>query len=73
MTGINHPQAEARIEALEFRLAHLEDTVLKLSTELATQQQLLDRQVARYRQLLDHVTADGTGASAAGFEIPPHY
>jgi uncharacterized coiled-coil protein SlyX len=64
---------EARVETLEVRIAHLEDTVMKLSEELATQQQLLERQVDRYRRLVDHLSGDGGGTSATQFEIPPHY
>jgi uncharacterized coiled-coil protein SlyX len=64
---------ESRFETLEVRIAHLEDTVHKLSEELATQQQVLERQVDRYRQLLDQVRTEPSGASATQVEIPPHY
>ncbi len=64
---------DARIEMLEVRIAHLEDTVIKLSEELVTQQQLLERQVDRYRRLMDHLSGDSGAASATQFEIPPHY
>lgn len=64
---------DARVETLEVRIAHLEDTVMKLSEELVTQQQLLERQVDRYRRLVDHLSGDAGGTSATQFEIPPHY
>jgi uncharacterized coiled-coil protein SlyX len=70
---MNAAHDEDRFERLEVRLAHLEDTVNQLSTELATQQQLLERQVDRYRRLMDHLTSAPEGASPSAIEIPPHY
>lgn len=64
---------DARLERLEVRFAHLEDTLIKLSEELATQQQLLERQLDRYRRLLDHLSTAPEGASGHAVEIPPHY
>jgi len=65
--------AAARLEALEIRSAHLEDSVQKLSQELVIQQQLLERQLDRYRRLLDQLNSEPGGASATLEEIPPHY
>jgi uncharacterized coiled-coil protein SlyX len=70
---VNSNDVEARFERLEVRLAHLEDTVLQLSNELATQQQLLERQVDRYRRLVDHINTASEGASTSTIEVPPHY
>ena len=58
--------ADARIEALEIRIAHLENSL---------QQRELTRVVERNRQLLAQLEAqpDASGDAATGIEIPPHY
>jgi SlyX protein len=65
---------EARIEALEVKLAHLERAVQELSEVLYRQQRELDALRGRFQQLLDRALAAGPGTDAAPkVEIPPHY
>lgn len=62
-----------RIEAMEFKLAHLERAVQELSDVLYRQQQELDRVLEVNRQLRQQVEEIETRASGGGVEIPPHY
>ena len=62
-----------RIEALEFKLAHLERAVQDLSDVLYRQQRELDRVLEVNRQLRQQVEEIETRASGGGVEIPPHY
>jgi SlyX protein len=64
-----------RIEALEFKVAHLERALLELSDVLARQQRELDVVRERHARLLARLAEwEGpTGASADGYEPPPHY
>lgn len=62
----------ARLEALETRVAYLEQSLQQLSDVLYRQQQDLDRVIARNQQLLDEL-GSSPGASAGEIEIPPHY
>ncbi len=64
-----------RIEALEFKVAHLERALAELSDVLARQQRELDAARERHRQLLARLAEweTPTGASADGHEPPPHY
>ena len=62
-----------RIEALEFKLAHLERAVQDLSDVLYRQQRELDRVLEVNRQLRQQVEEIETRASGSGVEIPPHY
>jgi SlyX protein len=64
-----------RIEALEFKVAHLERALAELSDVLARQQRELDAMRERHRQLLARLAEweTPTGASADGHEPPPHY
>jgi uncharacterized coiled-coil protein SlyX len=65
---------DARIEALEFKVAHLERALQELSEVLFRQQQRLDAHAARYQRLLDRIeAADQPAESGSKFEIPPHY
>jgi len=66
---------EARVEALEFKLAHLERSLAELSDVLARQQRELDQVRERHRQLLTRLAEweSPAGANADGYEKPPHY
>jgi uncharacterized coiled-coil protein SlyX len=69
------PMTESnRLEAIEFKLAHLESSLLELGQTVMRQQREIDLLAARNRDLKEQVQslADG-GASAEGFEKPPHY
>jgi uncharacterized coiled-coil protein SlyX len=65
----------ARIEALEIRIAHLENSLQQLSDALYLQQRELTRVSERNRQLLSQLEAqaDPAGDAATRIEIPPHY
>jgi uncharacterized coiled-coil protein SlyX len=75
MNTATHDDASARIEALEIRIAHLENGLQQLSDALFRQQQELARVIDRNRQLLEEVEAraDPSGDAATRVEIPPHY
>ena len=65
---------EDRLERIEVKLAHLEQAVQQISDEVARQQLQLEQVLARAQRLrhrLDEL--EGGGASAGGFERPPHY
>lgn len=73
MTAPTGNDAE-RLEALEFKVAHLERALQELGDVLYRQQQLLETADARYQRLLDRVEAGERSADTpGGFEIPPHY
>jgi uncharacterized coiled-coil protein SlyX len=64
----------ARLETVEFKLAHLERALQELSDVVYRQQQQLDVALAmnqRLRQQIEEI--DGRGADATAVEIPPHY
>jgi uncharacterized coiled-coil protein SlyX len=65
----------ARLEALEFKCAHLERSVQELSDVLYQQSQRLDEAVLRNQQIREQIESmEGRAAeSASGVEIPPHY
>lgn len=63
-----------RLEAIEFKVAHLERAQQELSDVLVRQQQELDRlkdRLERLQQMLE--AAQEPAEASAGFEIPPHY
>jgi uncharacterized coiled-coil protein SlyX len=64
-----------RLDAIEIKLAHLERAVSELSDALIHQQREIELLSARDRQLKDQLETleAGSGASADGFEKPPHY
>lgn len=65
---------DARIEALEFKVAHLERAAQELSDVIFRQQRQLDALLDLNRQLLRQLeTLDGKGADPDRVEIPPHY
>jgi uncharacterized coiled-coil protein SlyX len=78
MSSAHQPDAcdagAARIEAVEFKLAHLERAVQELSDVLYRQQQQLDAVLALHQRLRQQVEEiDDRGADASPVEIPPHY
>jgi uncharacterized coiled-coil protein SlyX len=65
---------ESRVEALEFKVAHLEDTVQRLSDLAYEQAKQIDAVLERHRQLLRQVeTLEGKNEERVPVEIPPHY
>ncbi|MCM2312802.1 MAG: SlyX family protein [Steroidobacteraceae bacterium] len=66
--------AAARLEAVEFKIAHLERSVQELSDVLYRQQQQLDAALAmnqRLRQQLEDI--ESRSGEPTANEIPPHY
>jgi SlyX protein len=64
----------ARLEAIEFKLAHLERAMQELSDVLYRQQRQLDDVLERNRQLRQQIEELETRAGeATPNEIPPHY
>jgi uncharacterized coiled-coil protein SlyX len=64
----------SRLEAVEFKIAHLERAVQELSDVLYRQQQQLDAALAmnqRLRQQLEEI--ESRSGDATSIEIPPHY
>jgi uncharacterized coiled-coil protein SlyX len=63
-----------RIEALEFKVAHLERALQELSDVMYRQQREIDGMLELNRQLRTQVEQLETrGADANSVEIPPHY
>jgi SlyX protein len=63
-----------RIEALEFKVAHLERALQELSDVMYRQQREIDGMLELNRQLRSQVEQLETrGADANSVEIPPHY
>lgn len=68
------PAGPARLEAVEFKIAHLERAVQELSDVLYRQQRELDAALAmnqRLRQQLEEL--ESRAGEATPTEIPPHY
>jgi uncharacterized coiled-coil protein SlyX len=66
--------ADSRLEAIEVKLAHLEQAMQQISDEVARQQQQMEQALARAQRLSSRLEElEGGGASAGGFEKPPHY
>ena len=67
-------EADTRLEALEFKVAHLERTAQELSDVIYRQQQQIDAMLTVNRQLLDQLESlEAKGADPSRVEIPPHY
>ena len=64
-----------RLDAIEEKLAHLEQAVSELSDVVARQQKELDRALERNQRLIDKIAAleSDFGPSATAHEKPPHY
>jgi uncharacterized coiled-coil protein SlyX len=66
--------ATNRIEALEFKVAHLERSLQQLSDVLYRQQREIDGMLELNRQLRSQLEQlEARGADANSVEIPPHY
>jgi SlyX protein len=67
--------AEARIEELEIRLAHQDQALQELGSEVYQQQQQIAALEQRIRELKDRLGQGENAAPAADAreEIPPHY
>jgi uncharacterized coiled-coil protein SlyX len=65
----------ARLEALEFKLAHLEHALGALNEVVTRQQRELDEARARLKRVVERLAEwqPPAGASADGYEKPPHY
>jgi len=64
---------DARLEALEIKVAHLERALNELSDVLYRHQRALDALEARHANLLERLEGAGGASAEAQFEIPPHY
>ena len=63
-----------RIEALEFKVAHLERALQQLSDVMYRQQREIDAMLELNRQLTSQLEQLETrAADASSVEIPPHY
>lgn len=68
------PAGAARLESVEFKIAHLERAVQELSDVIYRQQQQIDATLAmnqRLREQLEDIESRAGGASPD--ETPPHY
>jgi SlyX protein len=63
-----------RVEAIEFKLAHLERALQELSDVVYRQQQEIDAALELNRQLRRQVEdLGGRSADPSAVEVPPHY
>lgn len=63
-----------RLDAVEFKLAHVERAVQELSDVVYRQQQQLDGVLAAHQRLQQQLEElDGRTGDASPVEIPPHY
>jgi SlyX protein len=63
-----------RVDALEFKVAHLERALQELSDVMYRQQRELDALRDRNQQLVEQVQQlEDRGGDPGGVEIPPHY
>ena len=68
------PADDARLETLEFKVAHLEKALQELSDVVYRQQRELDGLRDRAQQLVEQVQElEDRGADPTRVEIPPHY
>jgi uncharacterized coiled-coil protein SlyX len=64
-----------RLDSIEFKLAHLEQSIQQISDVVAKQQSQLDAAIARAQRLAGRLEEleSGPGTSATALEKPPHY
>jgi len=64
-----------RLDAIEEKLAHLEQAISQLSDVVARQQKELDSALERNQRLVEKLAAieSDFGPSATAHEKPPHY
>lgn len=63
-----------RLEAVEFKIAHLERAVQELSDVIYRQQQQLDATLAMNQRLREQLEElEGRAGEATPAEVPPHY
>jgi len=64
-----------RLDAIEEKLAHLEQAISELSDVVARQQKELERALDRNQRLIEKLAAleSDFGTSATAHEKPPHY
>ena len=62
---------QARIDALEIRVAHQDKIIADLSDMIAAQWRKLDDLERRFANL--HTEVENIGAERGGHEPPPHY
>ena len=75
-TGVERSAASgaARLETVEFKLAHLERAVQDLSDVVYRQQQQIVAALAMNQHLRQQLQEfDGRASDASSVEIPPHY
>jgi len=65
---------QERIDELEIKVAHQDDTLLQLNDVIIRQQRQIDRLTARCEQLSDQMTSLHSSLQRKPEdEIPPHY
>jgi SlyX protein len=68
------PDADTRLETLEFKIAHLERTAQELSDVIYRQQQQIDAILDLNRQLASQLESlESKSGDSSAEEIPPHY
>jgi SlyX protein len=72
--GVASDAGADRLEAVEFKIAHLERALQELSDVLYRQQQQLDAALAANQRLREQLEdLEGRAGDAMPVEIPPHY
>ncbi|GAB4195860.1 MAG: SlyX family protein [Wenzhouxiangellaceae bacterium] len=65
---------QERIDELEIRVAHQDDTLMQLNDVIIRQQRQIDRLMVRYEQLSDQLsTLHSSLQRKPEDEVPPHY
>ena len=71
----NTPTSDARLDALEIRIAHQDATIEELNSAVTDQWKLIDQLKRQIARLNDRVEATEAAANAApaAHKPPPHY